>query len=370
MTFRSCLQIGVTSIVLSFALLAQQRTGTHKVRRIPASSDEGKRLRSEARLRRIASPVLNPRSNDGVPPGMKVTVVRPGDSFVNGSPITTIFHKGVRRPSATIKADTFNVPAGTMLRFDGFRSVSVVARKTVTIAGTVSAVGGNGTDGDYGVADWDFIPATPGSGGSGGSWSTSPQGGGGAGGDGDTSYDGTGPESPGRPSMCVSDESWLGAGGSGGGNGTLGAKAEGAGIYLCPNGAKLGVGAFDESVAPAGGGGPNGTPDSLNCGTSSWNRNLTAGGGGGGGGAGGFVSFTSETEDIVVSGTINVSGGNGGNGGDGATFNFPSGTCEMTLLGSAGGGGGGGGAGGHILLSALGNVSVTGTLLANGGNGA
>ena len=83
-----------------------------------------------------------------------------------------------------------------------------------------------------------------------------------------------------------------------------------------------------------------------------------------------------------VTGTIRCNGTNGGNGGNGGASSDGDYDCSTGDCGSCGicpqatyaaqggaGGGGGGGSGGGIRLKAYGNVYITGSLQARGGNG-
>lgn len=71
--------------------------------------------------------------------------------------------------------------------------------------------------------------------------------------------------------------------------------------------------------------------------------------GGGGGGGGGGIQIVAGG-DVTISGLINVNGGNGATGTDY-------------------GGGGGGGSGGIIILQTLGQLNIPGVIVANGGSG-
>jgi hypothetical protein len=92
--------------------------------------------------------------------------------------------------------------------------------------------------------------------------------------------------------------------------------------------------------------------------------------GGAGGAGGGQIKLVSNT-NVTISGSVTANGTNGGNGGNGGN-----GRRETYLLwyddywgGGGGGGGAGGGSGGGILIRSNCNTSITGTVTANGGNG-
>ncbi len=82
----------------------------------------------------------------------------------------------------------------------------------------------------------------------------------------------------------------------------------------------------------------------------------------GGGGGGGALQIESTTGDVTISGNILTNGGDGGAAPE----------CQGGLTpGSATGGGGGGGSGGSILIRAKGNITVSASsyLTAEGGSG-
>lgn len=131
--------------------------------------------------------------------------------------------------------------------------------------------------------------------------------------------------------------------------------------------------------------------------TTTYDIQLGAGGGGGGGGGRGAVGDYSSgnsggngggaimlkaTNNLTLSASANIymrgaNGGSGGSGGDSSVSGYccedlSPGCDEQTFSGSGGGGGGaGGGSGGGILLSALGEMTLTsGSVLdVTGGNG-
>lgn len=179
-----------------------------------------------------------------------------------------------------------------------------------------------------------------------------------------------------------------GAGGSYGGQGSDGANGgSGAANAVTDN---LPVEASYSVIAGAGGtGGVAGSTYGTDTGRDISVGSGGAGGGGGGrsyylgtnagdGGAGGGSVFLKATTMLKVTGTITVAGADGsagGNGGSGdATADCCSDGCngcdERTFSAGAGSGsGGGGGSGGGIFIESLGTAEVTGSLIAEGGNG-
>jgi len=106
------------------------------------------------------------------------------------------------------------------------------------------------------------------------------------------------------------------------------------------------------------------------------NRTCYSNGGIGGNGGGAVKLIASN--NVTISGVINVSGTTGGNGGDGGENVYTSKCCddwdsgddERTYSGAGGGGGGaGGGAGGGVMIKVGNILTFSGNIIANGGNG-
>ncbi|HOY39236.1 MAG TPA: hypothetical protein PLK75_08045, partial [Bacteroidales bacterium] len=104
---------------------------------------------------------------------------------------------------------------------------------------------------------------------------------------------------------------------------------------------------------------------------------FTAGGTGGTGG-GAVRLIASNNLTVSASGVITANGANGNKGGEGGENDYTEGCCEdlspdcteQTYTAPGGGGGGaGGGSGGGIMLKANCNLTMVGTLQANGGQG-
>lgn len=88
--------------------------------------------------------------------------------------------------------------------------------------------------------------------------------------------------------------------------------------------------------------------------------------------------FLKATNSLSITGTITVLGENGGNGGNGGSGDATADCCsdgcngcdERTFsAGSGAGSGAGGGSGGGIFIEAIGAATISGTLIASGGNG-
>ncbi len=179
-------------------------------------------------------------------------------------------------------------------------------------------------------------------------------GGGGAGGGGG-SYGGTG-----GVGGYGSRGGWFNSGEDGYGNGGSGGSA--GGTYTS---------VYDVSLG-SGGGGAGGGGGARYGGS----------GGGSGGDGGGSVSLIANNT-LSLTGTITVDGNNGGTGGNGSAQADGSWDCTTTNCGTCSicfgnevfsahggaGGGAGGGSGGGIRIQAFGNLNLTGTLSAEGGNG-
>ncbi len=218
---------------------------------------------------------------------------------------------------------TVNIPSGVTVTFKKNSKntpVTILAQGNVTVAGTISLNGANGSN---------LIPgaAAPGAynGGTGGILYQ-------------VGKRGEGPGSGGGGSPRTNDY-WAGGGGGGGGYSTSG----GVGGSSYSAGGSGGGTYGNERILPliggSGGGGGGGTNSYV---------------GGGGGGGGGSIL-------IASSGTINVSGTITANGGRGSNGQFHGNSCD-------GGGGGGGGSGGSIRLVAN-VISGNGSITAAGGDG-
>jgi large repetitive protein len=236
------------------------------------------------------------------------------------------------------------VDSGTTLWVEGDNALVIASSGDGDIAGTVDAVGGDGTD-SYGSSG-------PNAGGEGAAA-------GAAGGDGSdnvysgaTDGEGDGGGFYGIPGVHYGNGGgggglcWGGGGGVGGsssssGDGTASAGGAGAGSSSeyggdgGDGGAPYGDAGLEPLLAGSGGGG----------GLSDTDTNPNGGAGGGGAGGGGVQ--ISVDGALTVSGSIDVSGGRGGD---------------------AYGGGGGGGSGGAVLLEAL-DLDISGSIANEGGRG-
>lgn len=207
---------------------------------------------------------------------------------------------------AVLHVDSLTVPTGAEVRVTGSRALVVVAANDITIHGTL--LGGARRD----VA--------------------------GPGGAAPDLGDGRG--SPGAHAGTYRDSGGSGAGFAA--DGGIG----GAGGTTCPPPATtVGTGVLygDPQLAILHAGSGGGTAFLASCGV----RPAGAGGG--------AIQLTSSTR-VVINGGVDVGGGGGGGG-----RSLTSGNCNM-------GAGSGGGSGGSIVLQAP-NVTVAGTLTANGGAG-
>ncbi len=222
-------------------------------------------------------------------------------------------------------------------------------------AGTGSGAGTNGTAGGAGFGPkqacenfgdtYGMIGSGGGAGaGGGGSYGANANvgGGGGAGNASTASFTGM--------SVSTCSTPTAGTAGSGGVAGTS---------YGTPTGNDIDLG--------SGGAGGSGGGKSYNDGTN-----------GGNGGAGGGKIVLNSTGPLTVAGNVSAqgevgaSGGNGGAGGKtGRCCDDGCDGCDETTYsaGAGGGGGAGGGSGGGIFISALGDMTLTGTIRAEGANG-
>ncbi|MGH9909109.1 MAG: hypothetical protein ACRD32_00545, partial [Nitrososphaerales archaeon] len=309
---------------------------------------------------------------------------------------------GNRTLGGTIVLDSLIVPAGVTLNVtaqdidpsspgnQGYLPAIIVVDGPVQISGTgtITVAGQTG-----GGGDWCIV----GHGGKGG-----PGGGGGGGG---------GSNEPGTAGCGGAPNNQAGNGGNGfaggGGGGDSSAATNG-------RGGKGGDGTFivgDAAPAGTAGGGDGGHASATNRiqnGTGSPEGDAGSGGGGGGGGGSGFVfGVGGKGWDNVPQPATGQGGGNGGGadsndaGGGGGGFgtagsNGANGDGEGTggstngnihllpYAGGSGGGGGsadnnaaesdrhgaaGGGGGGSIVIMSIGNIGLTGTITAAGGNG-
>jgi hypothetical protein len=232
-----------------------------------------------------------------------------------------------------------NIPTGVTVTFTKNTAntpVTILATGDVTINGTISVNGANGT---Y------VVPGAGGPGGfEGGQGGTQNQAGrrgagpgGGAGGAVPATYPGNA---------------------GGGGFGVTGVVGGAVGWGGYPAGAAGGPTYGNIQIAPLIGGSGGGGGGSISYFNSSTGTYSYFNGGGGGGGGGAIVIASSGT--ITVSGTVTITA-NGGNAASGEGTN-------CTGSGSNCGGGGGGGSGGAIRLVAT-NIALNSTISASGGNG-
>lgn len=189
--------------------------------------------------------------------------------------------------------------------------------------------------------------------------------GGGGGGGGRASFSGA----AGRPGTAYCGGS--GSGGSGGASQT-GGTAGVAGATNGGAGGNGGTGANGGTTSKGGGGGGGGGAGNPGgsggtggvAGTGSNGSNGSNGQTGGSGGGGTLILVVGR--NLTVNGTISANGGAGGNGGDGGS----SGTGGTGRTGGNGGNGGGGGGGGRMIVLYGGTyTNSTGTISASGGAG-
>ena len=167
--------------------------------------------------------------------------------------------------------------------------------------------------------------------------------------------------------------------GGGGGAGAASGSFTGMSISTCST----------PTAGPAGSGGAAGTSygtttgndidmGSGGAGGSGGGKSYNDGANGGAGGIGGGKISLNATGTLTVAGTISAQGSAGGNGGNGGAGGKTGRCCsdgcdgcdETTYSAGAGGGGGaGGGSGGGIYIQAMGDMSLTGTIRAEGANG-
>ncbi len=218
----------------------------------------------------------------------------------------------------TYNFSSFTINAGITVTDTGVLPVVIHCTGAVTINGTLTASGGNGTDGiTFSQAGTGGIAVAGGANGADGNYSVS-QG-----------------QIPGTNGL-----------GSGGGNGGLGWSGGGGAGYSAVGvdaGPGVGLGGptygTPQIVILVGGSGGGGGSGGYNCGS------------GGGGAGGGIIQIGAcGTITIGAAGFIKANGGNGGSDGNG--------NC----------GGGGAGSGGTVWLSAP-SIVNNGSVLANGGTG-
>lgn len=183
-----------------------------------------------------------------------------------------------------------------------------------------------------------------------------------------------------------------GAGAGGGGAYGANANAGGAGGAGSASGSFTGMSVSSCSsptAGPAGAAGAAGTAygtttgsdidmGSGGAGASGGGKSYNNGLNGGNGGTGGGKIELNSTGTLTMAGTISAQGSVGGSGGNGGAGGKTGRCCsdgcdgcdETTYSAGAGGGGGaGGGSGGGIYLQATGDMTLTGTIRAEGGNG-
>ncbi|MBU4455254.1 fibronectin type III domain-containing protein [Patescibacteria group bacterium] len=242
---------------------------------------------------------------------------------------------------STFNFTTINIPSGTTLTFTGTNYITLLATGAVTVSGTISANGGNGSGatGGIGIA------------------------GGSNGGNSDTSGGGAGGGVAGGFDKASGGAGFGGAGGRGG---CLVAYNCGAGgvTYDTENsgGSGGGGGGYNNYYAGNGGGAGGGSIIIKSVGIITINSTgvIQANGGsnqtitngmssGGGGGSGGRINIQTFYNDIVNNGSITA------NGGAGTNVSYP--------------GGGGGGGGGRITIKALNNITNNGLIQSYGEKG-
>ncbi|MCG3167231.1 MAG: hypothetical protein POELPBGB_03017 [Bacteroidia bacterium] len=183
-----------------------------------------------------------------------------------------------------------------------------------------------------------------------------------------------------------------GAGAGGGGSYGANANAGGGGGAGSASGSFTGMSLSTCSTPTAGTAGTGGTAGTAygtttgndidmgsgGAGASGGGKSYNNGANGGAGGTGGGKIVLNASETLTVAGTLSAQGSVGGNGGNGGAGGKTGRCCddgcdgcdETTYSAGAGGGGGaGGGSGGGIYISALGDMTLTGTIRAEGGNG-
>ena len=293
-----------------------------------------------------SSSLLNPGSftSLGANPFTTAGVYSIDTSVSNSTPILTlpdsttihgVFSSGV----AVFTFDNIVIPTNVTVvgvQDSGSRPVALLSRSNVTVAGVVDVSGAAGAD-DSGTnvmeAGSDGGAAGPGGGG-----------GGGGGGSAFAPIGVPGPTVISPPGSSLS--SIAGAGGSGG-----------VGFVNGDNGGNASTG--DESSG--GNGGNGGAVVSGGAGSGGLGLDNAGGGGafGGNGGAGAGHGTTAAGGTAYGDIAAQLQGGSGGGGGGGVSVQSPD-----PLPGSAGGGGGGG----AVEIGAVGQLVISGSVLANGGD--
>ncbi|PIR58050.1 MAG: hypothetical protein COU71_00680 [Parcubacteria group bacterium CG10_big_fil_rev_8_21_14_0_10_38_31] len=244
---------------------------------------------------------------------------------------------------ATYNYTTFNISAGATVNVTGTTALIIKATGAVTIDGTLSANGGNGSG------------MVGGAGGAGGY----------AGGAGGTNYDSGGSGSGPGGGLNIHPNKNNNGNGGGGGHGGAGGDGNYGGQTIA------GTGGATYNTANTGGSGGAGGAGDGGAGYS----------GGGGGGGGGAINITSVGEVTIGSGAIvRANGGtgtadgggfsSGGGSGGRITISTASITNSGTIQATGGNAGtsAGGGGGGRIILTDV-DGTVAGTTSVTGGSG-
>ncbi|MBK8696314.1 MAG: hypothetical protein IPN17_29610 [Deltaproteobacteria bacterium] len=255
---------------------------------------------------------------------------------------------------------TINIPSGVTVTTNGTGVLELRATGTVTIAGTINV---SGSRGGNGAAYGGCVQGATGGGGASGTPNTPGVDGlvgcpgAGAGGQGASGASSVGAR------YCVNPGGSFGGGaaggiceGGGGGGGYAG--GGGGGGYSSSGGAGAssgGVGGAGGAAASSGGGfGATGGAGTGVYAGAAGGRSAACDTYAAGGGGGGSIGATAAA-DLALASTFQPGSGGGGGGG-------PC-TCAKP------GGGGGGGGGGALRIATIGTLTVTGSLLANGGAG-
>jgi len=292
-----------------------------------------------------------------------------------------------------INVGTFTINGGVTATVDAYPACGSfwVSATTVNIQGTINGNYKGGSGGFGGAGGWSTFDENTDEGWGGGSGAGYDNGGlwtyGTGGNDGDPGGD-----------NCDGCDVIVGAGGAGGGDGGAYGNLGGYGGYG-GNGGNVSSGGIDcpSNTACSGSwwlpgdgcGGSFSWDESSSIGSTSipWDgyMYMGSGGGGAGGGGGGYYAgsdggtggiggglvMLESTGNMTIAGAINVNGSTGGSGGRGG--NAYSTSCAVfwdSHWGAGGGGAGaGGGSGGGIMLWSEGDLNITGSLNAIGGNG-
>ncbi len=307
------------------------------------------------------------------------------NNLILTSPLDKNYYSGVYNSTSAISAQVIRVPQYTNVTinsgasmtaktWDGMSGGIIVFRdlNSLVINGKIDVNEKGFRGGISGsTAPEKFIGFSASGGGGGGGGSGGHVGNGGSGG---IPSGGTGVSNPGG---SVSGAGGTGSNGGGGGGAGGGWGSNGGGSACCGGGAggsqsgDTGLSAASATSAGGGGGGGAGGRDSA----------------GGGGGARAYSSWdnnsTSNLSNILLGGGASAGAGGGGGGGSGDYAN-PNGGSGGSASGSGGtrgtdscsgtdstngSSGGSGGNGGGIIMVYASNISLTGTVTANGGNG-